>query len=386
VEELLKYALAEHPSLRARHHEVAAARARLISAGLLPNPQLVVDTESPVHRDGPTELEARVTFEILTGGKRRLRQAVAESGIRRAQAALSRETELVLLEAADAAIETLYWQELVQLTTRLAEIAAERAKLGAPDFDNRGSEFRLADAVEAECDAAAAETARLEAQNRLTAARLRLSSALGMFPPVLPEVTGTIEADGGPLISLDEVLALARRDCPQLSEARATLSESRRQQELACAERLPDLTLGPRVRDRLGEADDEVGARFGTDLPLFDRNRGRILESAAQVQASRARLAEAELTALGDVAEAFLELQSLHEALAQHGPGIMDRVERYEALLRDPAVQQGMSRNQALELLQQLVETRIRHLDLRYRYLRLRARLELILGNSVCRS
>jgi cobalt-zinc-cadmium efflux system outer membrane protein len=314
------------------------------------------------------------------GGKRRLRKAVAQSGIRRAQAALSRETEAVLLEAADAAMETLYWQEVLQLRARLAEIAAEKAMLARSRFDDRASELDLVDAVEAECDAFDAEEQKLEAQSGLAAARQRLSQTLGMSPECRLGITGTIEIDDGPLMSLDDVLAIARGNCPRLSEACAALSESRQRNRLARAERFPNPTLGPRVRDRLGEADDEVGARFQLDLPLFDRNQGRILETAAEVHASRARVGEAECEALGSIAEAYLELQALHGALATHKSRIAEQAERYEALLRDPAIQRGLTAVQALEIRQRLVQTRIKHLELRYRYLRLRAQLELALG------
>lgn len=383
LEEILDHALSAHPLLQARRHEVSIARAKLVTAGLLPNPRLVMDTDSPVHEAGPTELTTRVTFEIPTGGKRRLRKAVAESEIQRARAALSRETELVLLEAADAAITTLYWQELLRLTTRAKEIAAEKAKLTKPSRDNRGPGLRLVDAVEAECDAADAEARWIDTQSRSVAAQLRLSKAVGIYPPLPIQIAGTVEVDSGPLLSLDEVITIARSNRPELSEARAALCTSQRRYDLSYAERVPNVRLGPRYRDRLGEADDEIGVRFNVDIPLFDRNQGGILESGAEVRASRARFEVARLSALGDVAEAFLEIESLHQALARYKAGGLERMEHYEALLRDPNAQQGISRIQALDLRRRLVQARITHLELRCRYLRLRARLEIVLGRSL---
>ena len=92
--------------------------------GLLPNPQLVMDTESPVERNGATTLTSRVTFTLPTGGKRRWRMAAAEAAVARSQAAQARETELILAEAADAAIEVLYLQELAVLQGELSHLAA----------------------------------------------------------------------------------------------------------------------------------------------------------------------------------------------------------------------------------------------------------------------
>ena len=126
VEQSLEYALGHHPLLQARQHEVEAARARLITAGLLPNPRFVLNTGSPLDREGPTDLLGRLEFTILTGGKRRLREAAAEAGIQRTRLALDRETEQVLAEAADAAVEVLYLQEL-------AEVAVPAQRTGGQD-------------------------------------------------------------------------------------------------------------------------------------------------------------------------------------------------------------------------------------------------------------
>src|SRR5688500_8599570 len=70
VEQTLAYTLDNHPRLRARTQEVEVARADLITAGLIPNPQLVIDAEAPINESGPVDLSGRLMFTFLTGGKR----------------------------------------------------------------------------------------------------------------------------------------------------------------------------------------------------------------------------------------------------------------------------------------------------------------------------
>ena len=386
MDELLQFTLEHHPTLRARQHEVEIARAKLVTACLLPNPQLVMDTESPVHDADTTDLTTRVTFEIPLGGKRRLRESAAQSGVCRARAALSRNTEEILLEAADAAIEVLYLQELLDLRAQQSELAAKKAKAESPGFDSRAPEVNLVDKVQADIDAATMETERLDAGTRLTMARLRASRAIGHSPPVLLAVRGQLVFDSAPLLPLDTVLAAARRSKPELEEVRAALSESRRQHELAHAEAIPDPEMGPRYQDSLGEANDEIGARFNIDLPIFDRNQGGILETAAQVRANRAMLDAAELAVLSDMTSLYMELQSIRSTLGFYETRGMQLVDYCDDLLSKPDIRRTISEKQASEIVEELLKLRVRELELRYQYVRLLGRLQLVLGCQITQS
>ena len=386
MDEWLQFALEHHPTLRARQHEVEIAQAKLVTASLLPNPQLVMDTESPVHDAGATDLTTRVTFEIPLGGKRRLRESAAQSGVCRARAALSWNREQVLLEAADAAIEVLYLQELLALRTQQSELAAKKAKAESPGFDSRAPEVNLLDKVQADIDAAEMEAERLDVATRLTLARLRASRAVGHCPPVPLAVRGQLVFDSAPLLPLDAVLDAVRQSKPELEEARAALSESRRRHELARAEAIPDPELGPRYQDSLGEAKDEIGARFNIDLPLFDRNQGGILESAAQVRANRAMLDGAELAVLSDMTALYMELQSIRSTLGFYETRATELVKHYEDLLSRPEVRRTISDKQASEILKELLKVRVRELALRYRYVRLFGRMQVALGFRITQS
>ncbi len=85
IPDVLEYTLQHNPVLRSRQHEVEAAQARVITARLLPNPQLTLDSEgstdgsdrypvvSPDHDDGPAP--AQTPFADQCGNDRRMRSA-----------------------------------------------------------------------------------------------------------------------------------------------------------------------------------------------------------------------------------------------------------------------------------------------------------------------
>ena len=110
---VLQYATQHHPLLRVRQDEIEAARAKIVTARLLPNPELTVDTLDSPSESGPArdQHEADVHFadwaRRASCGPRRPRRGVCA-----AQLAMSRDTKLILAEAADAAVEVLYLQEL----------------------------------------------------------------------------------------------------------------------------------------------------------------------------------------------------------------------------------------------------------------------------------
>ena len=86
-----------------------------------------------------------------------MRRGAATADITRAQCELNAETERILIEAADAAWEVLYLQELLELEAKLHDMAAKTAELqrSRPDVS-------YADKIEADTDAAELELERLE--------------------------------------------------------------------------------------------------------------------------------------------------------------------------------------------------------------------------------
>jgi len=383
IEKVIQYALDHHPVLRVRRHEVEIAQARLVTAGMIENPQFVMDAETAVY-GGPTELTTRLTFTVPFGRKRCYRESAANEAIRLARRELSLETETLLLEAADATIKVLYLQELLGLNGQLAELAAENVRVMEAARGAERGMLRLDDKVRAETKAAEFEDEQLQIQADLSAARLRLCRAIGM-PSAGREfqITGRLHATAMPLLPFEVVMEIARQTKPAMAVARAAVSESQRLHALACAEAQPDLTIGPRYQDRLGVDDDMIGARFGMDVPFFDRNQGEILAAGARRRASLAGVEVAELASLGDVAAAYDELLSVRKSLDFYDTRVKDLIDRYETLIETPNMKAGLTTSQIAEIQLELASLRLRHLDLRYQYARLLTRLELFLGRPL---
>lgn len=381
VEQALRYAVQNHPRLRARRHEIDVAKAKLITAGLAPNPQLVLDSNSPVSEADGSRFTARLEFTIPTGGKLGLAKSAAQAGISRAQCALGRETELVLQQAGDAAVEVLYLQELLDLQGRLSKMAAAHAEVQQGRFEAK--QIPAADKILAQADAVALELRRLEAAARLDTARMRLSQAIGLNAPGVVRLHGRLTVQPLPAIPLEQIVAVAERNAPRLGEACAALLQSQRQLGLDRAKALPDFVLGPRGQTTLGGTDtgpSRLGMRAAMDLPVFNRNQGGICQSAAQTQVDRALLDDTALTVSNDAASVYDELRSLQARLRYYEKDVLPLADRTEATLREDAVALAIRPVEISRLLEEFVVMRVTYLQLRYRHEQLYRQLEIMLG------
>ncbi|MGA2259289.1 MAG: TolC family protein, partial [Thermoguttaceae bacterium] len=187
---VLQYATQHHPMLRVRQYEVEAARARIVTARLLPNPELTVDTLDSSAEPGPPELHTRLMFTLPTGPKRELRTAAAESGVCQAQLAMSRDTKLILTEAADAAVEVLYLQELHSLYGQLSALASQVVGIQQDRFNIAAVPYRSV--VLTELSASRLELSRQNTAAQLDQAKVRLARAVGATDGTPPAVDGQL--------------------------------------------------------------------------------------------------------------------------------------------------------------------------------------------------
>jgi cobalt-zinc-cadmium efflux system outer membrane protein len=381
IEQALAYTLDNHPRLRARTQEVEVARADLITAGLIPNPQLVIDADAPINESGPVDLSGRLVFTFLTGGKRERATMAAKTGIAVAQWAIDSEAYLLLVETAEASLEVLYLQELVKLQRELAALAEEAAKFQREKVE--AGAVPAPEALAAEIDEVEIEFDGLNNQTLLQVARVRLSRAMGFSRPAELQVDGTLDVTPVENLTLDALLSEVVQVRPELAQAETAIAKSRRDIVAAQASAVPDIELGPRYGTELGKQQDTLGIRFGMDLPWFDRKQGDIYEAASQARVNEALRDEVRLTSLHDVADAYLQLRPIEAALEQYDVRVLPLVRRAEELLHDPQASQALDPVEVSDQLRKLVKIKLKQLELRYQHNLIRTKLELLLGREL---
>ncbi|MGA2064328.1 MAG: TolC family protein [Thermoguttaceae bacterium] len=389
VADVLQFAIDHHPLLRIRQHEVEAARARLVTARLLRNPELMFEAENPAGSDaagvlGPPILVTRLMFTVPLGPKRELRTAVAQTDICQTKLAMSREVKQVLAEAADAAVEVLYLQEMAALYGQVGALADQAAVVQKQRFEMAAVPYR--NLVLVQLSASRIELARQNTIALLDQAKVRLARAMGLSDGLPPAIEGSLLVEPLRFAPLPAVLARAAQVAPQLAESRAVVQRSSQQLALQKWMAVPDVAIGPQLRGDLESPSEErLAARVEVDLPIFDRNQGHIAEAAADLRKNSARDDLMQVATLNDVAALYLDLQDVQSRSEYYRTQVRPLAGRTEAALRQAFKDLVITPYELNELLESLARMRLSDLELRYQHQRLRTRLEILLECELSR-
>lgn len=283
--EAMRRTLIDSPELASYPFSLRAAEARLLQAGLRPNPTLAVEMENiagtgEYRGSGGAEITLSLSQVIELGDKRERRRSVAEWRQRGQLVAYEVARLEVLGETARRYVEAAraqQWADLgeqrARIARRILQIGEERLASGAaPAAEAR----RLAIAL------GRAELAARRAEAERDIARIRLASmwggsidfdtvmadALLRFPD-LPSEAWLVEASTAAPAQQQWV------NRERLQQARLRLAKSRA---------VPDIELGFGVR-HLRESDDNALV-FSVSMPLqwSDRNQGGIAAASAELQ------------------------------------------------------------------------------------------------------
>jgi len=332
LEQALGSALLESPALAAFSYDVRAAEARVLQAGLLPNPELELEVEE-YDRDGEgfdsaeTAVVLGQLFEL--GGKRRWRTRVAEAEGELAGWDYESMRLDVFTETTQRFTTVLAAQErlvlagsAVELAEKTSRAVGERVKAGKePPFQASKSE--------AELELARMEA--LEAQNALGVARKRLAAMWGSERVTFEGVAGSLDGVLGSIPSLHAMRPrlslnpdLARWDA-ELRLRQASLSSEK-------AARVPDLEASVGFLQYEEDGTDALAFGIGVPLPVFDRNQGNIRAAALELSKAEVERSATELALAAKLAETHAALVGAHQRVTTLRGKVVPAMEQaYEA-------------------------------------------------------
>ena len=319
LQEALRLALLQNPDLASADQDIRSAEARLLQAGLRPNPSLIGDIQdfggSRQYYQGANGAQITVSIAQLVelGGKRAARLRAAHFGGELARWDYESRRLEILAQTAQAFISTVAAQERLPLIEADRKLAAD----SLPTIDQRiaAGATSPVEKTRAEVFVANFDVELQQAKRDLAQARARLAAQWGALEARFSSASGNLDEHGPPLplatlgARLDAHPALARFST-ELDQRRASLA-------LAKTAAVPDVTLTPGYRHHDDPPSDNVAvftAQIG--LPLFDRNQGNIQAARAElakVAPQRQAVAARLHTELND---AYSTLQAAREEIA----------------------------------------------------------------------
>ncbi|MCK5378981.1 MAG: TolC family protein [Acidobacteria bacterium] len=381
LDQAVEAALRLSPSLGAARHSVSASEARATQAGLLPNPEISLETENfggSGEFDGfeAAETTAVISQEILLGGKRRRGRAVAESD----QILAGRDLEAARLDVVSrttlAYYRVLTAQERESLSEELLALADRFAKTVRARVD--AGKVSPVEGTRADIEVAQARVRRTRAVRDLKAARVRLAATWGSGVVSFDRAVGELPRPTPPP-SLEQLRSLLLQT-PEIVRLEDRIQRQQNVLDVESAFRIPDLTvsLGPRRFSETGQSAWVAG--ISLPIPIFDRNQGS--RKAAEFELERVRR-DVEAVRVAIEAELAAGLERLHAA--QQETEIMNNQVVPAAEAAFTATEKGYTEGKfgfldVLDAQRALFESRSLLLDSREEYALILTELERLIG------
>tara|TARA_R110000787_G_scaffold253717_3_gene359089 strand:- start:370 stop:1821 length:1452 start_codon:yes stop_codon:yes gene_type:complete len=284
LREALTLTLTKNPELAAFSWEVRASDARILQAGLLPNPELGAEVENFGGSNEQRNFnEAEATFGVSQlieiGGKREKRSRVAK--LERDLAGWDYEAKRldVYVATAKAFMATLaaqrrheLQQDQYKLAGQVRNTVRERVQVGrASALEDTKAEVQLANA----------EIASERARRELQSTRDKLASFWGSEAPLFESVDGPFDSFPA-LPPLENLLKLVS-DNPDAARLDAEMQLRRSSFDLEKARDIPDVTANAGVRRFESTGDNAFIVGISIPIPVFGVNPGGVLEAQRRI-------------------------------------------------------------------------------------------------------
>jgi outer membrane protein, heavy metal efflux system len=324
IDAAIQEALAHNLDLLAERVNLPIAQARIVTAGLRPNPVLTLDADhldafgtgfnTRTNNGGPAEYSIRTDYLFERGGKRRARMAVAEGNYSVAELQLLNTVRGLVLDVENAFVD-------LQGANDSLRLAQENLK--ALDNVVQIDQTRVKSGDLAEVELLRAQVAELQYENSVRQAELRVKTAQSKLKLLLGrdrvsqpvEVTAELRRENA-TFTKEGLLAQANDYRPDLQAVVRDQARSQADIRAQLAQGKIDYTIGAEYRRQtITSHADTLGLFLQTNLPVFNRNQGEIARAHAEQDQIGRRIHALRYTIENDVEVAFQQFTTAKSTL-----------------------------------------------------------------------
>jgi outer membrane protein, heavy metal efflux system len=313
--ELEEMAVRCNPTVAQAANRVEAARGRCVQVGLYPNP-VAGYIGAEIGNEGQGGQQGSfVGQEIVTAGKLRLNQSIAQQEIRQAEWAWQAQRQRVLTDVRRSFYDVLVAQRAMELTEQLLRIGEE----GVRSIESlmKAKEVARADALQAHIEAESARVLLERARNRHAAAWRHLAAVVGAANMPPRPLAGEAWDDLA-VLTWEDTYSRLLAESPQLASARAGVARAQASVARECAQRVPNIDLQMAVQYDNATRDTFATVQAGVPMPIFNRNQGNIRRAQAELMAAQ-----------NDVQRVQLDLQQRLASVFEQYTSARYQVEKY---------------------------------------------------------
>jgi len=291
LDDAIRIALVENPTLKAAVGGVDAASGQAWQLGRWSNPSLDLAVEEwPVSSGGSFSDSKQiigVTQQLPWPGKKKYDRALGKANVRSSQSSLALRRTEVTRDVKAAFHRVLASETSVTVGEELLRIAQSSADATRKRVDSGAASYPEQLRAEIQLQKAQSDVADLHLE--VTAARQSLFGLLGRPDLADSRLTGSL-SKSIELQLIETPMEQWQDRHPSHAAAEAALRRATLALRRARLEPYPDITAGV-AGGRLGETDESiVEFGFSIPLPILDSSKGHKAEAAAQLSVAEAEL------------------------------------------------------------------------------------------------
>ncbi len=328
LRELVREALERNPEIQGTRHIVEAKRARIPRTRAWPDPTLsasyagnIVPPYTLMRGDPSSMRQFSAEQGIPYPGKTRLRGEIAAREADAENFVYEAVRRRVAAEVARAYFDLYFTGQGLSTIRKNRELLEKFEKIAE-------IRYSVGQAAQQDVLKAQVELSKLrERQTVLEQTRQTLEAQLNSLRdlPLDTPIGPTAEVRPSDLAySLDELLAAARSNYPQIQRQRAVAEQNRVALDLARRDVRPDFSVGYTFAQRSGNG-AMYGFTFSTSLPIFRRNKQdqAIREAAANLESARRMEASEFAVVRYQVKQEYLQVEAAAQLLKLYSQGIV---------------------------------------------------------------
>lgn len=382
VQQALAMALRNNREIRSQVEQIAASRADLVQAGLLPNPVLGLTLRFPFDPvSGGTFVGAQVVQSFTALWLR-------DGKLKAADARLNQ----TVLDISDKALRLVAEVKAVHARITFGQLAVHHAEhnlvtiqksIDSLEARVRGGEGTSLDVNRARQQFAKSEAERAIIVRDLAKDRRRMLELIG-FASENAEWTAEADASIAAGLPLDEATAITLAGTQRLDVAAARSIAEAQRADLSVEEgsRLKDLGLGADF-ERDVDGKKTIGPVVEVGIPIFDTNQAQIAKAGSLARAALANYEAVSQRAVREARVAWVELDSASRLVAQYRSTVLALSER-NLTLGEAALKAGQANvTVLLEAQREVIDARSRLNELERQAAVARVELEYAVGGRL---
>lgn len=369
LRQIVEIAKRDNKDLQAARYAVEIGRARLLQAGLLPNPRFDLSGRSDFafKNEGEYARSVAVSQQFPIAGRILRQKDVARVDVALAQAEVAEAERRLAADVAGGVYRLLVIDRQIQSRDELMGVEEKLAKATRDRLKAAEVSELDVNTVQLDLQRLAQERALLQSQRHSLLVSLNTligrpaAASLSISEP-LPEAET--------LANVEQLQAKALESRPDLRMALLSADRAQAEKALAKAQRWEDWSVGLGLeQDKLvidgappQGSSRAIGLSLSIPLPLFNKNQGLIAEAEASAERAKARIGALRLGITSEVASAHAEALNLQQLLNQYRQGLLPVSARNVQL-----AQKGYG--QGLVSILEVVQAQRQHADLNAAYL-----------------